>query len=251
MNLRTSVEINFASDTCEAPEVLIFEVRTITPTHHLHCYQVLARLQILRDIKLCSHLAVFAVSYVFAINPKSEVACGRTYVEVYILALPILRKFECAAIRACVVIDFADIRRLRVKLCFPRISYILVRGITIAIKLKQARHREILPIRIVVVGSEEVCRPLVVVLYEIKLPHAFHRKVVSRILLVKTLCFVHAFVSKEYSTTRFAILLIDVNIVPTQLALSCHASTHREQGEAAGHINYRSDFHNVFLFYCL
>ena len=46
MQFRTSIEIHLTGDTREAPEVLVLEIRTIAPTHHLHGNEVLARLEI-------------------------------------------------------------------------------------------------------------------------------------------------------------------------------------------------------------
>ena len=249
MKFRTRIEINLTGDTCKAPEVLILEIRTIAPAHHLHSYQVLARLQILGDIKLGSHLAVFTISHILAVHPKGQVAGSRTYMEIDILALPVLRKFESTTIRTRIVVEFADVWRIRIKLGFPGITYILVGGISITVQFEQPRYREILPLRIVIVGCKEVGRTLVVILHEVKLPHAFHRKIVGRLLLVKALCFVKGLVCKESSTTRFAVLLVDIHIMPTRLLLSRHAIADRQQGEAKRYICYISEAHIYFFLF--
>ena len=56
MGLGGSIEISLAGDTCEAPEVLVLEIRAIAPTHNLHGNQVLTRLQVLGNVKLGSYL---------------------------------------------------------------------------------------------------------------------------------------------------------------------------------------------------
>ncbi len=39
--LRTGVEVNFAGNAGEPPKVLVFEIGTVAPTHHLHGHEVL------------------------------------------------------------------------------------------------------------------------------------------------------------------------------------------------------------------
>ena len=146
MQLRTGIEIHLTGNAREAPEVLILEIRTIAPTHHLHGNEVLARLEILRDVELGSHLAILAVAHVLAVYPESQVAGGRTHMEIHILALPILWKVEGAAIGTRIVVELADVWRIRVKLGGPSIAYVLIGSIAITIQLKQTRHREILPL---------------------------------------------------------------------------------------------------------
>ena len=146
MQFRTSIEIHLTGDTREAPEVLVLEIRPIAPSHHLHGNKVLSRLEIFRDIELGSHLAVLAVSHVLAVHPESQVTGGRTHVEIHILTLPVLRKLERTAIRTRIVVELADVRRVRVKLSCPGISDVLIGSITISVQLKQTRHREILPL---------------------------------------------------------------------------------------------------------
>ena len=58
MCLRTGIEIHLAGYTCEAPEILVFQIRAVTPAHHLHGNQVLALLQIFGNIELGSHLRI-------------------------------------------------------------------------------------------------------------------------------------------------------------------------------------------------
>ena len=119
MHLRTGIEIHLAGNTRKAPEVLIFQVRTVAPTHHLHGDEVLAFLKILRDVKLGCHLGVLRAAHVLAINPDTKVTRGRTHVEIHVLTVPVCRQRERTAIRASVVIGLADKWRITVKRCAP------------------------------------------------------------------------------------------------------------------------------------
>ena len=220
MCLRTGIEIHLTGDSRQTPEVLVLEVRTIAPSHHLHGNQVLARFEILGDIKLGSYLAILAISHIFAIHPKRKVASGRTYVEIHILTLPILRKIKSAAIRTRIVIDLTDIWRIRVKLSSPGVPDVLIGWVAIAIQFKQSRYREVLPVAIIEIRLEEVQRSLVVILHKVKLPRSLHGEIVDRQFLVKALRLAQILESKESCTPRLSILLVDIHIVPTSLVLS-------------------------------
>ena len=56
VHLWTGIQIHLAGNTCEAPEVLILQVRAVAPAHHLHSNQVLAFFQVLGDVELGSYL---------------------------------------------------------------------------------------------------------------------------------------------------------------------------------------------------
>ena len=151
--------------------------------------------------------------------------------EINILALPVCWKFEGAAIRAGVVVEFADVRRIWIKLGSPCITDVLIGTVAIAIEFEQSRYREVLPLRIIILDSKEVGRTLVVILHEVELPHTFHGKVVGRLLLVKVLRLIKVLVSKERSTTRLPVLLIDIHVLPARLALSRYAAAHGKHGK--------------------
>ena len=74
MSFRTGIEIYLACDTGKAPEVLIFQIRTVAPAHHLHGDEVLfSRFQVFGQIKFGSYLAVFAVAHEFTVHPHLQV----------------------------------------------------------------------------------------------------------------------------------------------------------------------------------
>ena len=58
MLLGTCTEINLTGNTSKAPEVLVLQIRTVTPAHHLHGYQVLTLLQIFGNIEFSSHFRI-------------------------------------------------------------------------------------------------------------------------------------------------------------------------------------------------
>ena len=119
MHLRSGIQIHLAGNAGEAPEVLVFQVGTVAPAHHLHGDEVRALLQVLGDVELGSHLRVLRIAYVLAVYPHRKVARSRAYMEVHLLTVPVGRQLERAAIRACVVIGLADKWRITVKRCAP------------------------------------------------------------------------------------------------------------------------------------
>ena len=177
MHLRTGIEINLAGNAGEAPEVLVFQIGTVAPAHYLHGDEVLTLLQILRDVELSSHLRVFRVAYVLAVDPYGEVAGGRAYVEVDFQSVPVLRQVEGAAVAARVVVGLADVGWVAVEGCAPRVAHVLIGLVAIAFNLEESRHGEVHPVGVVELQREEVLRCEVVVLHEVEAPLAFHREV--------------------------------------------------------------------------
>ena len=74
MSLRAGIEIDLTGYSGKAPEVLILYITAVAPAHYLHGYQVLlAKLDIIGDIKLGLHLAVLAVAHILSVHPNPEV----------------------------------------------------------------------------------------------------------------------------------------------------------------------------------
>ena len=149
MNFRTGVEIHLAGNTRKAPEVLVFEPRAVAPAHYLHGNEVCALLQILGDVELGSYLRVLRVAHVLAVDPDAEVARGRAYMEIDLLTVPVGGKLERAAVRACVVVGFADVGWIVVERRTPGIAGILVGLVAIALNLEESGYGEVNPLRVV------------------------------------------------------------------------------------------------------
>ena len=213
MHLWCSIEIHLAGYTSKAPEILVLQIATITPTHHLHGDEVLARFQIFGDIKLGSHLRILRVAYVLTIYPNSQVTGCRADMEVNLLTLPVLWQVEGATIRTSVVVGFAYVRRIVLKGCAPGITHVLINLVAIALNLEQTRNREIHPLRVVVLQGIESLRRILMVLYKVELPLTLHREVAIALLFV-ALSLVLILKGKEVCPTRFAILLVHTGISP-------------------------------------
>lgn len=63
--------------------------------------------------------------------------------------------------------------------------------------------------------QQKIGWPFVVVFYKIKLPHALHREIVGRAFLLKALSFVLGLIGKESCASRFTVLLVHIDIVPS------------------------------------
>ena len=214
VHLRTGIEIDFAGNAGKAPEVLVFQIGTVAPAHHLHGNEVAAALQIFRDVELGGHLRVFAISHIASVDPHHEVARGRTHMEVDVVPLPVLRQIEGAAIGTRIVVGLGHLRRIILELLRPGIADILIDAVAIAIELEQARNGKVAPLRVVEVYGKEVLRCLIVVFCKAETPLAFHRKVARRLAFVVLCCEGFVFKSKEGSAARLAILLVHLRIEP-------------------------------------
>ena len=213
MHLWCGIQIHLAGYTCKAPEVLVLQIATVAPAHYLHGYQVLARLQILSDVKLCSHLRVLRVAHVLAVHPHAQVAGGRTHVEVHLLTLPVLWQVECAAIRTRVVVHLAHVWRIVLKCGAPCITNILVYLVAIALHFEESWHWEVHPLRVVILQREETLRRILMILHKVEFPLTLHRQESLRSLLV-ALGLVFALKGKEVGSTRFTVLLVHSGVLP-------------------------------------
>ena len=223
MHLRTGIEIHLPGDACEAPEVLIFQIRAVAPAHHLHSDEVAALLQVFRDIELGSHLRVLRIAHILTVHPEGEVAGGRTDMEEYFLSFPVLRQVERPAIRTRVVVGLTDIRWIALESRTPGIADVLVDLVTIAVHLKQPRHRKVRPLRVIVLQGEEPHRHILMILHEVKLPHALHREEPARLRFIALGLF-HALEGEEIRPAHLTVHLVHVGILPhwCLLAISRH-----------------------------
>ena len=212
--LRCSIEIHLAGNACEAPEVLIFEIGTVAPAHDLHGDEILAFLQVFRDIELSSHLRVLGVAHVFAVHPERKVARGGTDVEDDFLSVPILRQFEGTAVGTGVVVRLADIRGIALEGGAPSIAHVLVDGIAIAVELEKSRHGEVRPLRIVVLQGEEALGGILMVFHKVELPLALHREETGRLRLVSLTGEVFVLICEEMGMTRLTIHLVHFRVEP-------------------------------------
>ena len=144
------IQIHLAGDTSKAPKVLILQVASVAPTHNLHGDEVLTWLQIFGDIELSSYLRVLAVAYVLSVYPEAQITGCRAYIEVNLLTFPVGGQLECTAIRTCVVVCLADVWWVVLECGAPGITHVLIDFVAVTLYLKQSRHREVYPLRVII-----------------------------------------------------------------------------------------------------
>ena len=146
MRLGACIHVHLACDSGETPEVLVLKVRTVAPSHHLHCHQcLLPWYDILGKVKFCFHLRVFAIANLLTVHPQGKVACGGAYVHVYLLACPFLGDDELPAVGTRIVVPLFHIGRIVGELCCPGIAHVLVYAVAIAIDFEKPWYGECRP----------------------------------------------------------------------------------------------------------
>ena len=214
MYLRTGIQVHFAGNTRQAPEVLVLQVRAVTPAHHLHGDKVLPFLHIFRDVKLSGNLRVLAIAHILAVHPHLQVARGRTHVEQHLLALPTVGQRECTAVRARIVLRLADVWRIGFEGRTPGIAEVLVDGVAVSVQLKQSWYWEVLPLRVVIVQRPESLGGVLMILDKTEAPHTLHRQVALRGLFLPHPCRLLVFAGEEVGPSALTILLIYGWIMP-------------------------------------
>ena len=214
MRLWRGIEIHLAGNAREAPEVLVLQIGAVAPAHHLHGYQVIARLHIFGDVKLGGHLRVLRVAHVLAVHPHGEVARGRADMEINLLSLPILRQAERAAVRARIVVGLPDVGRVALEGGTPGIAHVLIGLVAIAVQLEEPGHGEVGPLRVVILQREEVLRRILMVLHKAELPQALHREKSRGLRLVVRLCLALTLEGKEMGAPRLTVHLVHIGVLP-------------------------------------
>ena len=179
MLLVTCVDVAVATNTRKTEEILILEVRAITPTIDLHSEEVLlTRLYKLGNLELSLQLRVLAITYILTVDPQREVRCSRTDVYIDLLAFPLCRNLHIVTIRThCVLLGWSVRRILLVELV-PRVAAVLVNRHTIAVHLPQTRNRHLAPLRVVEVWQPEVLRlSISCILSPIEVPNTANRTI--------------------------------------------------------------------------
>ncbi|MPM33722.1 hypothetical protein SDC9_80300 [bioreactor metagenome] len=174
----TGIQITITSYTTKAEEVLIFQIRTVTPTKHLKSNQVFTRFQIPGQVKLRFEFTVLTIAHILAVYPQIHVRRYRTEMSKYLFAFPIGRQYNLFSIRTHVIVFRRYLRWVVPELVTPGITYIHIDRITITIDLPQRRYLNMIPTLIIEISTEERCWPLFGMTNPVKLPQAVERHVV-------------------------------------------------------------------------
>ena len=86
--LLPGIHEDIPGDPGEPPEILVLEIRTVAPTEYLQSNQVLAGLDIFRDVETCLQFAVFAVTDLLAVDPYPDIRSGGADIEADLLLEP-------------------------------------------------------------------------------------------------------------------------------------------------------------------
>ena len=194
------IEIAFACNTCKAPEILVLEIGTVAPTHHLHGNEVLlSGFDVAGEVELSGILGIFGISYPLAVDPHLDIRGGRTDVHDDLFAIPRCRNVESTAVGTRKVVLFLNERRIVLELCGPGIADILVDGFAIAVQFEECGNGKFVPFTVVVANSLEALRTEVVMTGKMELPFSFEREIACRTCFVVYQSLFGIFKGKERS----------------------------------------------------
>ena len=150
------VEVAVAADARKAPEILVFEIRTVAPAVDAQHDQVAAPgRDVAGDVEFGFELAVLAVTRLAAVDPERHVRDRRADVDEHVAALPVGGNPDAAAVEPRVVLFMGNQRRLHLEEFVPRVGFVRVDRIAAAVQLPDSRHGHHAPRRVVVAGAEE------------------------------------------------------------------------------------------------
>ncbi len=251
--LRCCIQIDLTCDSSKTPEVLIFQIAAVAPTHHLHGKKIFfAGYQIFCQIEHRFHLTVFTITHEFAIYPQHQVRCCRTYMEIDILSFPIGRDFKFLAVKSCIVVLFLYVWRIRFKLCSPCVTDILINAVTVPFNFKKSRNRKFHPFRVIIICGKEVGRSLVMILHPIELPVSLQAHKAGRSLFFHFFGKFIRLVSKERSPRRHRIDTIHSRILPPGsffLCFGCKAHRCRQQHARNAQLHFFCQATHIHIIY--
>ena len=167
------VKSNTALDAAQPPEILAFEIGTVAPFEDLQSDEVaFPKLHEAGDVKLGVGLGVLAVAHELAVHPEVETGLCSADVDDHLLVLPRFVDVHPLAVAAHGVALHGDFRQLAV---VEVVGGVHIDGHTVAVQLPVAGHGNGAPAAVVVVGAEEIGRPLVSIGDVVKRPWAVRR----------------------------------------------------------------------------
>ena len=177
-HLRGSHEIYVAVNAREVPHVLTFEIRTVAPAVDAYRKLVVAHLGEVGDVEFGIGVRVLRVAHVLAVHPYHGSTVHAVEVDEETFAIPRFGHVERAAVEAYgvvvlhTVVGVAHVGVRRIVL--ERIAHVGIYRFAVASHLPRERHADVVPCRVVVVGSEEFAfaRTILCSGYELDLPLA-------------------------------------------------------------------------------
>ena len=99
-----------------------------------------------------------------------------------LFAVPVVWYANSTTIRTNMVLLNWNLWRIVLEVTTPCKTNVHIDWVAIAIHLPDTRNRECLPLRVIEVGTEEICWTLICILNPIELPASIKGKIVSRLL---------------------------------------------------------------------
>ena len=110
-----------------------------------------------------------------------------------LFTIPVVWYADSTTIRANMVLLNWNLWRIVLEVTTPCKTNVNINRVAITIHLPDTRNRECLPLRVIEIGTEEICWTLISILNPIKLPVSIKGKIVSRLLLI-ILCSTQIFI---------------------------------------------------------
>ena len=101
-----------------------------------------------------------------------------------LFVVPVIWYADSTTVRAYVIFLDRNLRRVILKVTTPCKTNVNINRVAITIHLPDTRNRECLPLRVIEIGTEEICWTLISILNPIELPIPIKGKIVSRLLLI-------------------------------------------------------------------
>ena len=188
-------EIALTRHAGETPEVLVLIHGAVAPAEGLESDEVLAGMEILRDVKLSGYLRVLGVAHILSVDKEVHVRRDAAEMGDDLLAVPRSGELDDAAVRTYVVVLHGHACRRSVLRCVLRLPAFVnvvvlelvapgkadvdILRVTITVEFPDAGDVHRLPRTVVEVRLVEVLRTLIGILDPVEFPWALKGEIIG------------------------------------------------------------------------
>ena len=159
--------------TCITEKVLVFQIRTVTPTEYLESDKILlSRLQITGQVEFSFQFAILAITYEFPVHPYIHIRTDRTEMSDNVFSAPRSRHRYFLPVRTDMILFGRHIRRIVLILITPRETGIHIDRVTISVQFPYPGHLHIIPTFIIETDFPKIGRTLVGICHPKEFPCA-------------------------------------------------------------------------------
>ena len=229
--LVTGIQVAIAPYTAITEEVLVFQIRPVTPAEYLKGYQILlSRLQVGCQVEFSLQFAVLTITYVLAVYPQIHIGSHGTEMSNDVLTLPVGRYYNLTTVGTYIVILRWHLRWIVLELIAPGISGIHVDRVAETVQFPHTGNGHIAPSLVVEPHFPEIRGTGIGILHPEEFPDTVQSHVIGRMFFCSTSRSICRLIGKIVGVHRSTVHGIYFRVLPFSEGLcACGNGKSRKQ----------------------